>query len=264
MRRWALRIAAALALAYALVLAGLWWSQDSLIYPAPQTRHAPAEGFAEVSLATDDGLTLQAHWRAPGPLRPTIVFFHGNGGSLALAAQETRAFAAQGYGVLLVEYRGYGGNPGAPSEAGFTHDGRAAMTFLAERRIKPQRTIIVGHSLGTGTAMEMARQFAPAALILIAPFTTLPDAAADAMPLVPTGWLMRDRFDNLGKLPALDMPVLILHGTADTVVPFAHGERLARAGTGAAFRGVPDGGHMISLDPAVQAEQVAWLASLGL
>jgi uncharacterized protein len=264
MRRWVLRIAVALALAYGIVLAGLWWAQDSLIYPAPQTRHAPADGFAEVSLATDDGLTLQAHWRAPDPLRPSIVFFHGNGGSLALAAQETRAFASQGYGVLLVEYRGYGGNPGAPSEAGLTRDGRAAMAFLAENRIKPRRTIIVGHSLGTGTATEMAREFDPAALILIAPFTTLPDAAADAMPFAPAQWLMRDRFDNLAKLPALGMPVLVLHGTEDTVVPFAHGERLAAASPDVAFRGVPDGGHMISLDPVVQAEQVAWLKELGL
>lgn len=249
---------------YIAVLAVLFFAQRSLIYPAPQQRHDPAPGFAAAALTTADGLALQAHWLAPEAGRPAIVYFHGNGGSLALAAQETQGFAARGYGVLLVEYRGYGGNPGEPSEQGLYRDGRAAMEFLAARNIAPARTIIVGHSLGTGTATEMARQFSPAALILLAPFTSLPDAAAHAMPYVPAGWLARDRFDNRAKLPALSMPVLILHGTADPVVPFALGQQLAGAKPGATFRAVPGAGHMISLDAGPQAAQVEWLSAQGL
>lgn len=264
MARLVFRVMAGMALAYLAVVAGLYAAQSQFIYPAPQERHAPAPGFAAATLTTSDGLQLQAHWRAPAADRPTIVFFHGNGGSLALAAQETQAFAAQGYGVLLVEYRGYGGNPGQPSEAGLYQDGRAAMAFLAAQGITPQRTIIVGHSLGTGTATEMARQFSPAALILLAPFTSLPDAAALAMPFVPVQWLMRDQFDNRAKRPDLAMPVLIIHGTADPVVPFALGQNLAKAGPTAAFRAIAGADHMISLDTDVQAAQVAWLAGSGL
>jgi hypothetical protein len=193
-----------------------------------------------------------------------VVYFHGNGGSLAGAAAETAQYAAAGYGVLLVEYRGYGGNPGAPSEQGLYQDGRAAMAFLRAQGIAPARTIIVGHSLGTGTATQMAQEFGPAALILLAPFTSIPDAAAAAMPYVPARWLVSDRFDNLAKLPALTMPVLILHGTADSVVPFALGERLAKAAPTATFRAVPGAEHMISQDRALQAAQVAWLTAQGL
>ncbi len=260
----ALRVLAGLLLAYLAVVAGLYVGQSRLIYPAPQERHAPASGYAEARLATSDGLVLQAHWRAPAAGRPAVVFFHGNGGSLRLAREEMRAYAASGYGVLLVAYRGYGGNPGTPSEAGLYRDGQAAMAFLAQQGIPPARTIVVGHSLGTGTATEMARQFAPAALILLAPFTSLPEAAAAAMPFAPVRWLVRDRFDNRAKLPDLASPVLIIHGTADTVVPFTLGERLAQAGRGVSFRPVVGAGHMISLDGEVQAAQLAWLGERGL
>jgi hypothetical protein len=259
MRRWALGLLGALAIAYVAAVGGLYAAQDRFIYPAPQTRHAPAPGFAAQTLTTEDGLALQAHWRAPDAGRPSIVFFHGNGGSLALAAQETQAFAAQGYGVLLVEYRGYGGNPGSPSEDGFYRDGRAAMAFLAQQGIAPTRTVIVGHSLGSGTASQMAQEFAPAALILLAPFTSLPDVAARAMPFVPARWLVKARFENVAKVPALRLPVLIAHGTADSVVPFALGERLAKIAQRATFRAIPGSDHMISLEPEVQAAQIEWL-----
>ncbi len=264
MRRCASRILGALALAYAAGVGGLYLAQDRFIYPAPQTRHAPAQGFTAETLTTEDGLALQAHWRAPTVGRPSIVFFHGNGGSLALAAQETQGFAAQGYGVLLVEYRGYGGNPGSPSEDGFYRDGRAALAFLAKQDIAPERTVIIGHSLGTGTASQMAKEVTPAALILLAPFTSLPDAAAEAMPFVPARLLVNARFDNLAKVPALKLPVLIMHGTADRVVPFALGERLAKVAPRGTFRPLPGAGHNISLEPEVQTAQLEWLAAQGL
>lgn len=264
MRRSGLRIFAALAFAYAVVVGGLYAVQDRLIYPAPQTPHAPAPGFATVTLAAEDGLALQAHWRAPAKGRPSIVFFHGNGGSLTSATRETQGFAARGYGVLLVEYRGYGGNPGQPSEVGLYRDGRAAMAFLAEQGIAPSRTVIIGHSLGTGTASQMAKEFTPAALILLAPFTSLPDAAAEAMPLFPARWMVRGRFENIAKVPTLPMPVLIMHGTADQVVPFSLGERLAKAAPRATFRIVAGADHMISLQSEVQAAQLEWLAARGL
>ncbi|HSF11597.1 MAG TPA: alpha/beta hydrolase [Erythrobacter sp.] len=261
---FARRLAIGLLIAYLAVLAVLYVSQRSLIFPAPQERHAPAEGFAPVTLNTTDGLALQAHWRAPEAEKPAVVYFHGNAGSLAGATRETAQLAAAGYGVLLVEFRGYGGNPGAPSELGLYQDGRAAMAFLAAQKVTTGQTVVIGHSLGTGTATQMAREFAPAALVLLAPFTSVPDAAAQAMPYVPARWLVRDRFDNHAKVPELAMPVLIIHGTADPVVPFALGERLADAAPAANFRAVPGAGHMISFDDKVQAMQVAWLAAQGL
>lgn len=264
MVKFARRAVIGLLIAYLAVLATLFLAQRSMLFPAPQERIGPAEGFIPASLTTQDGLTLQAHWRAPDPGQPSVVYFHGNAGSLAGATVETQVLASKGYGVLLVEYRGYGGNPGSPSEQGFYRDGRAAMAFLAAQGVAPRQTIIGAHSMGTGTAVQMAQEFTPAALILLAPFTTLPDAAAAALPYAPVRWLMRDRFDNLAKVRGLAMPVLIVHGTGDPVVPFPLGQRLAKASPTATFRAVEGAGHEISFDTGLQAVQAEWLAAQGL
>lgn len=260
----ALKVFLGLLLAYLGVLALLFGLQTRFIYPAPQLAHDPAPGFAEVKLKTSDSLELNAHWRAPDNGRPAIVWFHGNGGSLEGATNETRRLAAHGYGVLLVGYRGYGGNPGNPGEEGFYRDGRAAMAFLQARGIPADRTIIIGNSIGSGTAVQMAVEHEAAALILVSPFTSLTDAAARAVPIFPVRWLLKDRFDNAEKLPALDLPILILHGDADAVVPFELGEALAASNTMADFRRFEGAGHDLSFQRAAQAAQLEWLSARGL
>jgi fermentation-respiration switch protein FrsA (DUF1100 family) len=260
----ALWAATALAFAYLAALAGLYFAQSRLIYPAPQARHAAAPGFLPVTLRTTDGQHLRAHWREPAAGKPTIVYFHGNAGSLAGATAETRALAAKSYGVLLVEYRGYGGNRGTPSEVGFYRDGRAAMAFLGAKGIPTSRTIVVGNSIGSGTATQMAREFSPAALILSAPFTGLADVVHERLVWVPTDLLLRDRFDNLAKIRSLKLPVLVQHGTADTVVPYAQGRALAEAAPKATLQTFKGEGHGLSFDPAVQSAQIAWLEAQGL
>ena len=259
-----LRILGALALAYFAVLAALYLAQERFLFPAPQQQHQPAPGFLAVPLTTDDGLTLAAHWHAPDAGRPAAVFFHGNAGSLAGAAAETAQFAAAGYGLLLVEYRGYGDNPGAPSEAGFYRDGRAAMAFLAAQGVLPARTIVIGNSVGSGTATRMAQEFVPAALILSSPFTSFADVVAEQLPFVPARLMIRHQFDNLTAIKTLPMPILVLHGTADQVVPFAHGKTLAAASPRVTFRAFRGAGHELSFRPEAQEAQVAWLAGQGL
>ncbi len=258
------RLAIGLIVAYLAALAVLFVMQRSLIFPAPQHRHAPASGFVEVMLKPADGLALQAHWRAPQPARAAVVYFHGNAGSLAGSAREAGLLAARGYGVLLVEYRGYGGNPGAPSETGFYADGRAAMAFLVAQDIAPARTIVIGNSIGSGTATQMAREYAPAALILTSPFTSLPDVAGEKLPFAPVNILLRDRFDNLAKVPTLKMPVLVQHGTHDNVVPFAQGKALANAAPMATLQRFEGLGHELSFQAEAQAGQIDWLAAEGL
>ncbi|MEM7779633.1 MAG: alpha/beta hydrolase [Pseudomonadota bacterium] len=264
MGAFAIKILVFLATAYLAVLAILVVMQSRLIYPAPQQLHLPAPGFGEVSLDTSDGLTLNAHWRAPDAGRPTIVWFHGNGGSLAGATNETRLVSEHGYGLLLVNYRGYGGNPGEPSEEGFYKDGRAAMAFLEAQGIAVARTVIAGNSIGSGTAVQMASEHDVAALMLISPFTSLTDAASDALPIFPVRLLLRDRFDNSAKFPALDLPILVLHGDADGVVPYEHGEALAKSNPAAQFVGFPGAGHDLTFLRRSQAAQLAWLADRGL
>ncbi len=253
------RFLTTIATAYAIMVAILWVMQDRFIYPAPQYAVDPAPGFEVITLQTDDGLSLRAFKRPAEGELPTIVYFHGNGGTLLAATNATRSLAAAGFGLLLVEYRGYGGNPGNPSEEGFYRDGRAAMDWLVRRGIAPQQTIIIGNSIGGGTAIQMASEYDPRALLLTAPFTSLPDVAYDALPFIPTHFLMRDSFDNASKIAALDMPIFIMHGTADTVVPFDHGKQLAALARRSTFRPVDGAGHTLSFRERGQQAQLNWL-----
>ncbi|MEM6474776.1 MAG: alpha/beta fold hydrolase [Pseudomonadota bacterium] len=260
----AIRVIIGVALAYLAAMALLYAFQARFLYPAPQDRHDPAAGFTAVTLNTADGLALNAHYRAPEADQPTVVFFHGNGGSLAAATEETALLTTQGYGALLVSYRGYGGNPGEPSEEGFYTDGRAAMAFLQSQGVTPARTIIMGNSIGSGTATQMATEFEAGALILVAPFLSLPEVVSDALPIFPVSALLKDRYDNAAKVPKLSMPVLVQHGTADRVVPFDHGRALAKAGPTATFQSFEGVGHDLSFNTQAQVAQSEWLVEQGL
>ena len=260
----AVRLLIFVAVVYLGLCAIIYFRQDRFIYPAPRTAYDPAPGYAAVQLTTADGLTLAAHWRAPDTDRPVVVHFHGNGGSLDGAMNENRVFADRGFGVLLVEYRGYGGNPGSPGEAGFYADGRAAMAFLQNRAIPMDRTILKGHSIGTGTATQLAQEFSPAALILLAPFTSIKDRVADALPFVPVRALLHTDFDNAAKLPALRMPVLIQHGDRDEVIPLSHAEALSGAGPHVTYQRFDGSGHDLTFEPSVQKAQLDWLIDQGI
>lgn len=194
--RFILSLLAIAVIAYAALLALAWAFQTSLIYPAPRGSVPVPPGFAEVQLHTKDGLKLRAFEREAQPGLRTVVHFHGNGGSLAGALAETRGLAEAGYGLLLGNYRGYGTNPGSPSEQGFYADGRAAFAHLATRGVAPAETVVMGNSIGSGTAVQMALEFRPRALILASPFTSLTDIAAETMWFLPVRRLLRDRFDN--------------------------------------------------------------------
>lgn len=260
----AVRILIFLAIVYVGLAAIIFVQQGKFIFPAPQTVHPPAPGYEAVTLETADGLSLTAHWRAPSADQPIVIHFHGNGGSLVGATVENEVFAQQGYGVLLVEYRGYGGNPGTPSETGFREDGRAALGFLKERSIEPERIVLKGHSIGTGTAVNMASELDAAALILVAPFTSIPDLLMQKMPIFPMRLLVSERFENRAKLSKLAMPILVQHGTGDTVIPVSHGRAISDAGSNAAFQSFDGAGHDLTFAPEVQAAQAQWLERLGL
>ncbi len=260
----ATRLLVFIATVYLVSLAVLFVFQNRFLFPAPQERHSPAAGFEAVAITTSDGLDLTAHWRAPDEGKPVVVWFHGNAGSLAGSTNETRLLADEGYGLLLAPYRGYGGNPGDPSEDGFYRDGRAAMAFLQSENVAPDRTIIAASSIGSGTAVQMASEHTPAALMLVAPFTSLVNVAADALPVFPVRMLMRHRFANAEKLPDLEMPILVLHGDADEVVPFEQGKALAQTNQAAEFVAFPGAGHDLSYWREAQVTQVEWLAANGL
>jgi hypothetical protein len=215
---------------YGLLVGCAWGFQRALLYHPDRNEPAPAiaavSGLQAVRLLTEDGLDLLS-WYAPAPAgRATIVLFHGNAGNISHRADKARLFIAAGYGMLLVEYRGYGGNPGDPTEAGLYRDGRAALTFLGGEGVDTASIVLYGESLGSGVAVELARETAVRALVLEAPYTSIPDVGARHYPFLPVRTLARDRFENLAKIAAVEAPILVVHGARDNVVPFDLGRRL--------------------------------------
>jgi fermentation-respiration switch protein FrsA (DUF1100 family) len=255
---WVLGFAVTAYLAIVVLLAA---SQGSLIYPAPPPRGVPP-GYERVELSTADGLTIGAGYRAARGGLPTVLFFHGNGMGWPDSAYVTELLAVRGYGVLLAEYRGYNGNPGTPGEQGLYHDARAALAFLRRQGVASEDVIVAGLSVGSGPAVQLATETRVRALILISPFASLPATVKAAYPWLPSGLFLRDRYDNLAKLPRVEAPVLILHGDADRLIPHAHAEQLAAANPSAEFVSLPGRGHNMAADPLVQRLQLEFIERL--
>ena len=210
-----------------------------LAYPGSRLALPPAEQLGSrvrvLSFRTADGLTLRAAWVSAGAAgAPVAVYFHGNAEAAVQNLPLAAALADGGVDMVLAEYRGYGGQPGRPTEDGLCADGAALLAALAREGVAAGRLVLVGRSLGTGVAVELARRSPPSRLVLVSPYTSFPDLGRSLVgPLAPL--LVPDRFDNLGKIGVLACPVTILHGTRDEVVPFRMGEALARAGKGVRF-----------------------------
>ncbi len=208
---------------YLAVLACLYLFQRQLLYfpdrSRPQLAGLAQLGVREVSLTTADGLSLLSWYLPAREGRPVIAYFHGNGGHIGYRADRLQRFAREGYGVLMVEYRGYGGNPGAPTESGLFDDARAGLDFLQREGITVSRLVLYGESLGSGVAVHLAAQRPVAALILESPFTSAAAVAQYHYPFVPAALLIWDRFDSLSRIGRVNAPVLILGGGHDAIVP---------------------------------------------
>lgn len=236
------------ALLYGGALGGLFLFQRSLLYyPGPEgpgPASAGLRGVADVRVPTADGLELRAWWREPDGDAPTLLYLHGNAGTLAGRAGKVAPYLEAGYGLLLLAWRGYDGNPGRPAEQGLYRDGAAALAFLAEQGIGAGRVVLYGESLGGAVAVHMATETRPAALVLEAPFDSVPAVAQAHYPLFPVKRLVLDRFDSAARIGRVTAPVLILHGERDRVVPIRFAERLyAHIEAPKRFVRFPDAGH---------------------
>ncbi len=245
-----------------MVGALLYTQQRRILFPAPDDypQAAPA-GFRLVHTQTGDGLRLSAFYRPAEAGKKTILFFHGNGDNLLGAIEATRGPAAAGHGLLLAEYRGYAGNVGAPSEEGLYRDGDAAMRWLAGEGVAPKDIVIVGNSIGSGPATEMAVRHRVAALILVSGMSDLPSVVRGQLPFIPR-LLVRDRFDNAAKLPRVAPPVFLMHGDADTLVRPDNLDRLHTARPDAMVERVAGAGHELAYTAPAQAILTRWVDSL--
>lgn len=221
---------------YCVVLLAMYFGQRKLMYAAGDERPVPSAYGAEdtevTTLRTEDGIDLLAwYWPARGQGARTIVYLHGNAGHIGNRTGKLRPFLASGQGVLLVEWRGYAGNPGTPTEEGFAADARAALAFLAGRGVEGEDLVLYGESIGSGPAVRLAAARAGegrpvGAVVLEAPFTSAAAVAQSHYPWLPAYWLVRDRHDSLSRIDRIGAPLLILHGARDRVVPVRMGRAL--------------------------------------
>ncbi len=207
-----------IALAMVATLGLLWVFQRNLIYLPTRVAPEPPPGVEEIVLETGDGLHLAA-WLVPAEApSATVIVFNGNAGNRSARLPLGMRLAEQGYTVLLTDYRGYGGNPGSPSEDGLALDARAVLEFAVDR-FPSLPLIYFGESLGAGVAIGLAAHTPPDALILRSPFASLPDIAAVHYPWVPASLLLRDEYQNVARIPTITTPVLVIAGSDDRIVP---------------------------------------------
>ncbi|SFA84730.1 hypothetical protein SAMN05216266_101817 [Amycolatopsis marina] len=231
----------------ALVLGAAYVFQRQLVYlPTGGPLPAAADvlpGGRDVTLRTADDLDLGA-WFLPVPeSRGTVLVAPGNGGDRSMRAPLARALAERGLSVLLLDYRGYGGNPGSPSEEGLALDVRAAHDFLVrEAGIAPDELVYYGESLGCGVVAELATERPPAAMVLRSPFTELAAVGQRHYPFLPVKLLLRDRFPVTEHVSASKAPLTVVYGTADAIVPPELSREVAAAGA-AKIVEVPGAGH---------------------
>jgi pimeloyl-ACP methyl ester carboxylesterase len=234
MKRMLIIAAFTLAAGYVLICALMFFAQRRLLYPAPHRPGSPP--------------CTAGH--------PTVVYFHGNGACAAQTGWLALWLKERGAGFCAVEYPGYGDQPGVPDEQGIYAAAEAAL-----RRLPRDELVLMGQSLGTGPAVEMAARGWGQRLILLSPFTSIPDAAQLAFPWLPARYLVRDRFDSASKAPRIELPVLVIHGDADEVVPYSLGHRLSGLFPHSELMTVPRGNHNdLWEQPGVQERIAAFLA----
>jgi fermentation-respiration switch protein FrsA (DUF1100 family) len=240
----------------AALLGLLWLFQRRLLYFPTQGPVPPAAsvlpGAEDVTFETSDGLRL-AGWFVPAPpgdpaeragrARPAVLVCNANAGDRSMRAPLAAALARMGLAVLLFDYRGYGGNPGHPTEEGLAADARAALGYLEGRpEVDPERVIYFGESLGAAVALRLAIERPPAALVLRSPFASLAEVGRRHYPVLPVSLLLRDRYDSAALAGRLDAPLLVVAGGRDQIIPAGHSRRL--------FDAAPQPKRLVVLDGA--------------
>ena len=263
-----LEILAAPALAYAAIVGYLAVLQRSFIFHPPAVGPDPVDmaraGFAPAAGEGAAGATPR-FWISPAqaPGTPMVVFLHGNASMVADGAAKLAPLREAGLGVMLVEYPGYGGAAGRPSEASILRQAEEALGILARAGIGSERIVLWGESLGTGVATRLAVGRGVAGVILEAPFTSVADRAQEIYWWTPARWIVLDAFDNLSRIASIGAPLLLLHGERDETTPAAHGRRLLAAAAepkrGIFFR---EGGHVDLAEHGMMHEVLSFISSL--
>ncbi|MDC0533774.1 alpha/beta hydrolase [Candidatus Pelagibacter sp.] len=215
---------------YFLVLVFLYFYQRSLLYHPNENNYSGDKisvDIEKVKIQTSDNIKLLG-WYHEKNLKDykTLVYFHGNAGSLENRIHKLNHFQDMNINFLIVAWRGFNGNKGKPSEKGLYVDGKSTIDWLIKKGVDEKNLILYGESLGTGVASHLAQNKNYAGVILETPFTSMIDAAKNFYPYIPVNLLLKDKFENYKKVKNINSPILIMHGEVDQIVPFSMGKKI--------------------------------------
>jgi fermentation-respiration switch protein FrsA (DUF1100 family) len=237
MRRMVTSALMVLAGGYALLVLLAWLVQGAFVYFPDARRISPAAaglaGVTERWVQAPDGVRVIAWYAAPLPGQPTVLYFHGNGGHLANRAERIQRFLGVGWGVYMMSYRGYSGSGGVPTEADNIADAGRAYADLRGLGVTAEDIVLYGESLGSGVAARLALDAPARALVLDAPYTSIPDVGRLAFPFLPLRLIMVHRYETIRIIDRVRIPLIVVHGEADRVVPVSMGREVFAAAANA-------------------------------
>ena len=215
---------------YFFVLVFLYYYQRNLLYHPNENNYSGDKilvDIKKIKIRTSDNIELLG-WYHEKSLKDykTLVYFHGNAGSLENRIHKLNHFKDMNINFLIIAWRGFSGNEGKPTENNLYIDGNSAIDWLKKKGVVEKDIIIYGESLGTGIATEIAQNKNFAGLILETPFTSMVEAAKNFYPYIPVGLLLKDKYKNKEKIKNINIPVLVMHGEADQIVPFWMGKKI--------------------------------------
>ena len=219
-------------LIYLVILVSTYLFQRNLLYHPTENNYSGDRLLVpidKIKIKTKDDIELISWYHKKNIKNyKTILFLHGNAGSLDNRIHKINHFKEMKINFLLVSWRGFNGNKGKPTEQGLYEDGRSAVRWLKSQGISEKNIILYGESLGTGIVTEIAQNKNFAGIILESPFTSMIDAGKDKYPYLPVKLLLKDKYESNKKIKNIKSPVLIMHGKVDTIVPFHMGEKMYR------------------------------------
>ncbi|MEO0393695.1 MAG: alpha/beta hydrolase [Pseudomonadota bacterium] len=248
-------------IAYVVLLLALAVFQRSVMYFPDRNVPTVPTGAELITVTSDDGLAIPAWYQPPAyDQAPVIVWFHGNAGHLGYFWPQAVALTRQGAGLLMPEYRSYGGAPGKPSEAALVADGKAFVNALKSQGLPSDRIVLYGLSLGSGIAVQVAHNEAKnnepvAGVVLESPYSSTLDIARWRFPIFPVSLFMKDTYKSTDFIDKISAPLLVLHGDADGIIPYRFGQKLFRqAAAPKEFVTIPGGGHVNLFGPGMASE----------
>ena len=252
---------------YFLLLTFVFFYQRKLLYHPNFSNHVTGDGLIhsieKINIKTEDNIDLKGWFHLKDLKKKTILFFHGNAGTLDNRIYKLNFLGNLDINFLIIAWRGYSGSSGKPTELGLYQDAKSAVNWLNLKGIAEKNIILYGESLGTSVAIEIGQNKNFAGMILEAPFTSMVDTGKKYYPFFPVKLLLKDKYESKNKIKNIKFPILVMHGKKDKIIPFYMGEAIYNLANKPKFKYFPDNDdHMMDFDENLVNEISSFLKSL--